>query len=167
MRARGGKGDIAAQSAAALIARFGLTEPPVKLEKICREAGLVIVARPFDYIAGVLVRDDILPVILVNARDRITRRRFTIAHELGHYFMGHKKSAFAEPAGKGRAEREAERFAAHLLMPEAWVRRLWAAYAENAPNRISLLAERFDVSRAAFTNRVRELGLEPRAREAR
>jgi Zn-dependent peptidase ImmA (M78 family) len=164
---RGGTDDVAARSAAAVIARLGLTEPPVSLEKICRGAGLTIVARPFDYIAGVLIRDDVFPVILVNARDRLTRRRFTIAHELGHFFMGHKKSAFAEPAAKGRAEREAERFAAHLLMPEAWVRRLWAAYADNAPNRPALLAERFDVSRAAFENRARELGLDPAERRAR
>jgi len=167
VRRRGGTDDVAARSAAAVITRLGLTEPPVSLEKICREAGLVIVARPFDYIAGVLIRDDDLPVILVNARDRLTRRRFTIAHELGHYFMGHKKSTFAEPASGGRAEREAERFAAYLLMPEDWVRRLWAAYAGNAANRISLLAERFDVSRAAFENRARELGLELSGRRPR
>ena len=43
------------------------------------------------------------------------RRNWTIAHELGHVLLGHTE-------GGGEQEREADRFAAALLMPESVVR---------------------------------------------
>ncbi len=152
--------DTAARAAAAVLARFGIKEPPVEVERICALTGITVCARPFDYVAGVLIKDDVLPVILVNARDGPARRRFTIAHELGHLFLDHRRSAYAEPGGAGRLEREAGRFAACLLMPAGWVRRLWRAYAGNPENRLSILAGLFDVSLAAIKRRARELGLD-------
>ena len=54
------------------------------------------------------------------------RARFTLAHEIGHMALGHDgshrrgaTSAIAKELGRkvGRAEREAERFAAAFLVP--------------------------------------------------
>jgi len=149
----------AERRAGEVIDRFGLTGPPVPLVNICRALGLTVRERPFDYVAGLFVNDDVFPVIIVNARQRRVRQRFTIAHELGHYFLGHGQKSFAEPGGEDGQERDAERFAACLLMPATWVRRYWEAYAANRENRLSILAELFDVSSAALKRRVKELGL--------
>lgn len=154
----------AERRAGEVIDRFGLIGPPVPLTDICRVLGLTVRMRPFEYVAGVFINDDVFPVIVVNSRERHVRQRFTIAHELGHYFLGHGQKSFAEPGGKGCQERDAERFAACLLMPRAWVLRYWEAYAANRENRLSILAELFDVSSAALKRRVKELGLRDSAR---
>jgi Zn-dependent peptidase ImmA (M78 family) len=149
----------AEQRAREVLARYGPAAPPVALAEICRCEGLAVCARPFDYVAGIFVNDGVFPVIVVNSRDRRTRQRFTLAHELGHYFLRHRRKSFAEPGGKSPLEREANRFAASLLMPAAWVRRSWKDYASNSENRLPLLAELFEVSQAAMEVRVKELGL--------
>lgn len=66
----------------------------------------------------------------VNAADILPRRRFTAAHELGHAVLHRDKmSGFIADAtisetddGTSEMEREANRFAAELLMPEEVIR---------------------------------------------
>jgi Zn-dependent peptidase ImmA (M78 family) len=56
-------------------------------------------------------------IVLIDERNGILRRRFTAAHELGHLVMHH------EPLpGDARQEREAQAFAAELLMPAEVIR---------------------------------------------
>jgi Zn-dependent peptidase ImmA (M78 family) len=159
MAQRDGGSAAVERQAEEVIVRFGLTGPPVALEDICLGLGVTVRVRPFDYVAGLFINDDVFPVIVVNSRERRVRQRFTIAHELGHYFLGHGRKSFAEPGGRNRRERDAERFAACLLMPAVWVRRYWRVYAANYENRLAILADLFEVSRAALTRRVEELGL--------
>ena len=154
------RADTVERKALEVLKRFGLANPPVALEDICRAEGLAVCARPFDYVAGLFVNDDVFPVIVVNSRQPSTRRRFTVAHELGHYYLRHKRSSFAEPGGASRQERDAERFAANLLMPAAWVRRCWKTYAANPENRVSILTDLFEVSKAALRVRLKELDLD-------
>jgi Zn-dependent peptidase ImmA (M78 family) len=129
------------------------------LGKICRALGIAVHVRPFEYVAGVFINDDVFPVIVVNSGERRVRQRFTIAHELGHYFLSHGSKSFAEPARGGRRERDAERFAACLLMPAAWVKRYWKAYAANDENRLAVVADLFEVSLTALKHRINELGI--------
>jgi Zn-dependent peptidase ImmA (M78 family) len=154
------RADTVERKALEVLKRFGLVDPPVGLEDICRAEGLAVCARPFDYVAGLFLNDDVFPVIVVNSRQPSARQRFTVAHELGHYYLRHERGSFAEPGGGSRQERDAERFAANLLMPAAWVRRYWATYGANPENRISILAAMFEVSRAALRVRLKELGLD-------
>jgi Zn-dependent peptidase ImmA (M78 family) len=107
--------------------------------------------------------------IWVDAREAAespARRRFTIAHEIGHWVCQVREGRGAEilcrpdPSLARRAdprEREANVFAAELLMPAGEVRRLAAegfAVAE--------LAGRFEVSGPAMAWRLFNLGLGPR-----
>lgn len=105
------------------------------------------------------------------------RKRFTIAHELGHYrlHVPGESSVFADrtadivelprngsastklPALKQR-EAEADRFARELLMPELLVTEQARATGFNLP----ALAERFDVSVPAMRLRLRFLGVLPK-----
>lgn len=98
------------------------------------------------------------------------RRRFTIAHEVGHWRM-HCASGISEvvydrpqdiaddhePPELHQRENEANAFARELLMPELLVREQAAATGCN----LSALSERFDVSVPAIKLRLRLLGLLP------
>lgn len=62
------------------------------------------------------------PRIEFNVNDSILRRRFTVAHELGHYALCHSDPPRDPPSNFGVAvpdanERAANQFAAELLMP--------------------------------------------------
>ena len=136
---------------------FGGDELPVPVESIAEDLlGLAVEARELE-VSGML-----LPAerrILVNAAEPEPRRRFTIAHELGHWVCqcleGTAQAIYcrAEEVGvdpNARAqEREANIFAANLVMPESAVR---DAEREN----------RFGVSDEAMAWRLHNLGLGPR-----
>lgn len=86
------------------------------------------------------------------------RDRFTIAHELGHYFLHSKQGASHIAAARlesDRPEWEANWFAAAFLMPEAKVREAWDRFDKNA----YLCAASFLVSTDAFEVRKKSLGL--------
>ena len=133
---------------------FGGDELPVPVESIAEDLlGLAVEARELE-VSGML-----LPAerrILVNAAEPESRRRFTIAHELGHWICqcleGTAKPVYcrAEEIGVDPEakvlERETNIFAANLVMPQAAVR---SAGGEN----------RFGVSDEALAWRLYNLGL--------
>ena len=104
-------------------------------------------------------------VMYIDTDDHPRRQRFTAAHELGHYFQRKSRDATADIAyidrrsdlaskGSDPSEVWANEFAASLLMPAAVVRRLaWRGLDEWD------MAKFFDVSPAAMTFRMRNLGL--------
>lgn len=108
--------------------------------------------------------------ILVNKNDAKVRQRFTIAHEIGHYFLhqdflkkeelhidimyrGNGKSGIEIEEEKAR-EREVDYFAGALLMNKTLLEKM---HKEN--NSIQELAEIFNVSVSAMTVRLDILGL--------
>jgi Zn-dependent peptidase ImmA (M78 family) len=89
------------------------------------------------------------------------RDRFTIAHELGHYFLHYLFPGRSGPAvfGRGltnRAETEANTFASSLLMPEKGFREAYELVGPNARE----LAMIFEVSPRAAEVRCDVLRLE-------
>lgn len=109
--------------------------------------------------------------IVVNARDSEPRKRFTIAHELGHYLLHRDligngtddNRAYRSVAGSQfynskltqAHETEANRFAAGLLMPADLVRSTFAKHG----GKIDAIASDFGVSRSAMVYRLKNLGL--------
>jgi predicted transcriptional regulator len=88
------------------------------------------------------------------------RDRFTIAHELGHYFLHYRYANVDGPmsyarGGRNRAETEANVFAATLLMPAEQFAKKWVEMGEDAWR----VAGHFGVSPAAA--RVRAEVLQP------
>jgi Zn-dependent peptidase ImmA (M78 family) len=111
--------------------------------------------------------------IVVNASEDVAadgqpirRRRFTIAHEVGHWVChcleGRAPSpepSYCRPvdltdAADRSLEREANVFAAELLMPEGTVRDLWSSIPD-----VDACAARFDVSPTAMRWRLISFGL--------
>lgn len=113
--------------------------------------------------------------IFVNSSKPRKRVNFTLAHELGHYFL-HKEQLMSNDFLDGddsldsgnmlyrqdfglsikntQLERQANKFAARLLMPEQYVRKAWAVF-RNA----QMCALVFDVSISAMSIRLEELGI--------
>jgi Zn-dependent peptidase ImmA (M78 family) len=147
---------------------------PVRVTPIATALG-VPVFKSFDWgstISGMLKRKQGTPsgyAIYVNASHSPNRRRFTIAHEIGHFIRhenllkdGIVEDALLRAEGLSNAiEAEANAFAADLLMP--W--NLVTAQQQRGVNTIEALADAFQVSRDAMS--IRLLGVSyQRAREA-
>jgi len=62
-------------------------------------------------------------VITLNKNHPASRRRFTLAHELGHIVLGHESTLASDENEATRLEAEADAFASELLMPDADARR--------------------------------------------
>jgi Zn-dependent peptidase ImmA (M78 family) len=115
-------------------------------------------------ISGSFEFDSYGPLIKVNAFDPPVRQRFTVAHEIAHWLLGHVQPgqlAHRDPtdlyAVLDSREIDANRFAAQLLMPEHVARHL----ASQVPpaQKVSILAQQFAVSEAAMGYRLQNLGL--------
>ncbi|HID01415.1 MAG TPA: ImmA/IrrE family metallo-endopeptidase [Piscirickettsiaceae bacterium] len=108
--------------------------------------------------------DDGSVEIIINAVRPETRQRFTLAHELGHYFLGHLKEipCFRDSTKSydvyhyDPKEVAANRAAAALLMPEKLVRHL---ILDKGVNRVSELARLLNVSEQAMRIRLKQLGI--------
>ena len=69
--------------------------------------------------------DDHLGVALVNGARHPARRRFTLAHEIGHHVFQDAYAIDAEAAAGSETERVINAFAIHLLLPRAALTRRW------------------------------------------
>ncbi|MCP1505324.1 Zn-dependent peptidase ImmA (M78 family) [Pseudomonas marginalis] len=115
-------------------------------------------------ISGSFEYDSYGPLIKVNAYDPPARQRFTVAHEIAHWILGHVQPgelAHRDPSDPyavvDTREVDANRFAAQLLMPAHVAQHL----VEQVPpaQKTSILAQQFSVSEAAMGYRLRNLGL--------
>jgi len=140
---------------------FACREPPVPVEAIAEDLlGLLVEEREIDC-SGCLL--PFRRLLVVNAGEPRARRRFTIAHELGHWvcqvMAGRSAPVFCRPLDLSQAadralEREANVFAAELLMPEPLVRGRFAGSVADC-------AAAFAVSGEAMHWRLFNLGLLP------
>lgn len=127
-------------------------------------------------LSGVLYEDEGKFKIVINSEHASVRQYFTLAHEIGHFFL-HKeyieqkgmliddntfggKTAMFRDGVYSQEDREKEVeanfFAAELIMPEDYVRKYWPAFGEE---RIVDFAKIFNVSLLAITIRLETLNL--------
>ncbi len=136
-----------------------LAGPPLP-ENIVLYLGPDTVIEYFDWksLVGAVTCVDGRWVFELNRNDAPGRRRFTLMHEFKQALDGLRTvrdyRSWRQGMPKPLEEYLADRFAAVLLMPEAWLRQV----AKREP-RLNRLAWRFGVSWEAMENRVRELGL--------
>ena len=138
------------------------------IEDVCRKLDIeTIEERPLTSLEAMLLMDANKAygaIVLAEGRKR-ERQRFSIAHELGHFLIpthkGHTEDGFScsladlrvgdtrEHDRRQRIEAEANRFAAHLLMPPTRIR---SASTSRQPDmrEIVRLAGEFGVSREAM-----------------
>lgn len=159
-----------------------IVEPAVSPEKIAKRYDIIVRTQAIDGdISGFIARqpNSTGAVIGLNANHHLTRRRFTFAHELGHYFL-HGEQGQGEvhvdtnarffvklrdtssARGADVEEIEANFFAAELLMPETFVNtevvKLGGLDLGDEEGKIANLARRFGVSQQAMSIRLSTLG---------
>jgi len=109
-----------------VLKKYAVMQPGTPLEEIAKAEGLEILYRRWpNSVGGLLLRKK--RIIGVNSNHHPHRRRFSIAHELGHYFLNHRLDDYEKnitldnpPAGDDFSRiqnREADEFASELLVP--------------------------------------------------
>lgn len=110
-------------------------------------------------------------LIVVNSNHSNARKRFTIAHELGHFILNDKPSkcyAHRESADVyNQDERDANSFASALLMPEddikKFIKSLGVDDSDDLPEfeflLINKISKRYNVSESAAEVRLKKLNL--------
>lgn len=151
---------------------------PVDVKKIAKSLNLIVTfANLGDNVSGLLISDGINAQVVVHEGDGAKRQRFTIAHEIGHYFLqhqfeegehvhvdrGHYISQRGPKSSDGTdlKEIEANQFAASLLMPTKLIREKLREFGDGPllDYHVTSLAETFEVSEQAMTIRLTTLGL--------
>lgn len=171
---------VAATRARNLLSKCGINFENINVKKekdcsidvkaIAAKLDIKVIEHPFsENISGVFFRTDDELFLGVNKAHSPHRQRFTIAHEIGHYLLhaGEKihydvvkepqksdQTFYRADSISGECEREANQFAAELLMPKVLV----VKCIENGMLVISDLAERFNVSVDAMRYRLINLG---------
>lgn len=139
------------------------SSPPIPVLEIAQDKGVQVVFASFGrYSQSVAGFCDFEGArLLVNSDDIPTRQNFTLAHELGHWIMHRdiflknpdKYSVLPRANSYGLnapLEREANTFAAHLLVPSRLLNRV-----RTPTTSVTALADIFRVSRTMMEIRIR------------
>jgi len=138
----------------------------VKTEKLLdlfARNGIKVIFRPLRYSSGGLLQHGGNWYCLVSSTDSFVRQRWTLAHELGHYLL-HARSGVCSLFDEPTQEREANKYAAELLIPVDQVIACWEAlniYPYNKEEKIKILAKEFEVSAQAMEIRIKEVNNVP------
>lgn len=139
-----------------LIERTGLV-PPIDVEALTsRYADVISCSFPItvDGVTVGLKQPGRRPRVYINEQLPLTRRRFTLAHELGHILMPNHVGSIVDELDNRESheeprywemEAEANRFAAELLMPSAWAKTI-IGDTEAIAQCITILAQTAQVS---------------------
>jgi Zn-dependent peptidase ImmA (M78 family)/transcriptional regulator with XRE-family HTH domain len=148
-----------------LLAKAGVSKPPVDVEQLAVRYGALLVRQRFDdALSGLVIKLDDRALIAVNELHSAGRQRFTIGHELGHLLLGHHERFHIDlgpsaehgnpPGHDWRSERAANDFAAELLMPTTLVHEAFGN-----TQAVWDLAKLFQVSEIAMGYRLANLHL--------
>ena len=158
------RAEIAAKSVWRSVYAEGWALGPVDLTKVARRLGVTLIRWEPDEpkLNGALIRSE--GAVFINALLPETRARFTAAHELGHYVLGHSGDYYCYEGLRTPQERKASAFAAALLMPAPVVKALWLRLGATPPAaKVAAASRALGVSRQAFGYRLVTLGLVRRA----
>lgn len=149
-----------------LLSKLGVTSAHVNVHDIARSLGIEILEQPEldGELSGALVIKNRKGVVGLNASEHNLRKRFTLAHELGHFCLHYEEKdtfldeviAFNRSPETNQQEIEANQFAANLLMPEAFITsEVKTRFSSKISERnVSELANVFKVSEIAMTYRL-------------
>ena len=141
---------------------------PVPVEEIASKLNIKISRAPSKDFSGLLIRKNGSALIGVNSNEAPVRQRFTIAHELGHFFMHPRKDAFVDYRDNKKeimrtpVERHANMFAAALLMPRSLLEKDFKNIAKNGftEDELEKLADKYQTSEDAMRFRLMNLNLQ-------
>ena len=115
---------------------------------------------PNEDISGFIIKsEDNLVSACVNVKNKPREKRFTLAHEIGHYFMHNDKltaglvDTLKSDNTVNKVENEANEFAYNLLMPEDKFLKLW----KDKTKDVSDMCDAFGVSEMTLITRAGDL----------
>ena len=129
------------------------------LEAIAAKCGVAaIIEEPLSFEGGIFHLSDDRIVVKLNSCSNHRRRKFTLAHEIGHLLLSslNKKSDALKCKESAGLERACDAIAAELLMPAGQVRMMVAELKFSSPQNLRILASRFGVSLLVAARRVHE-----------
>jgi Zn-dependent peptidase ImmA (M78 family) len=158
-----------------------ISYPPIDVNKIAIAQRINIHEEQLGDISGLVFREGNQVIIGVNSSHPITRKRFTIAHELGHFFLHAENPLFVDKVfavklrdhvsseAISKEEIEANAFAAELLMPSKFLNEDFVKAKSGVLDYesgdisevIKKLADKYIVSTHAMTVRLINLGVIP------
>jgi len=171
-----------------LIDQFAIKSLPIDVIDIAKKLGISVKSQKLkSNVSGLLVIENNKPTIGFNSNHPNVRQRFTIAHEIGHYILHreamklfiektfpyshtekysvavYRKDKNDPNTNNPVLEKEANAFAAALLIPEDFVKEELTKFDFDLSDveNIALikLSEKFDVSLQAMSFRLANLGL--------
>lgn len=161
------------KSAMEILQQHGLFSLPIDPVTLANKEGIKVHNAAFsdDGVSGMVARRGKNISMLVNQSDPPYRKRFSIAHELGHHFLHLTEDGeivtkkidlfrvYLKPEDKDDEEKrrdvEANQFAAALLMPETFVKDFYEKKSLN----LKQMAKIFNVSEEAMGIRLEVLRL--------
>ena len=119
----------AATPAERMLTELGISEPKeIDLDAIAWTKGAVVNYRPMDSCEATIVGSRRRAVISINSRSSPKRRRFSLAHEIGHWHHHRGRLLFCGKSdvcnfanGPLDPERQADSFASDLILPNFMV----------------------------------------------
>lgn len=160
-----------------LINKYFFESPlELDLENLLYAEGLFLMEERLDNCEGKIIFDNQNGIITINTENKdVKQRRFTIAHEMGHFFNerntssinGHisYRCSYNELYGVNRRykrEGEANQFAAELLMYDKWFKEFFNGKTLSL-SVLQSAVEYFNVSLSAISFRYAEIGNYPAA----
>lgn len=162
------------QEAMEALRRHNLVSVPVDVVSLANKEGIKVHNAKFNSegLSGLIAKRGDISTILVDHDESPYRKRFTIAHELGHHFLHlqHEDGEFidrkldllrqtfdeseVEPIADRRPEIQANQFAAALLMPADLLKQEWETSQD-----VEEIARKFNVSQEALAIRLDVLGV--------
>lgn len=118
-----------------------------------------IIEEPMPFDGGLYELPDGERIIKLNAESLPARKRFTLAHEIGHLLLG--RPGLRSPCGHDQAlETTCNQIASELLMPREEAVPFVKSLGKPSPEKLRAIASRFEVSLEAAARRVHgDLGL--------
>lgn len=159
-----------------VLRNFYQGQAPIRVTPIAEKLGISVRKEPMEAsVSGMLfVRKD-EPTIVINSSHHIHRRRFTLAHEIGHFILHQQYIQQDEPyfvdtsftffrnrdssTGIIKQEIEANNFASELLMPEEEILKYFKYKKIDFFDGFSIkgLAKAFNVSEQAMAIKIGQL----------
>lgn len=160
----------AESEARAVLRKANISRYPIDLDRVCARESISCISKALDdELSGMALVRNGQRFVIVNARHHENRRRFTLAHEVGHHILHADylaKHVHVDTAVLRRDELSAEgvdlkeiaanAFAAELLMPRSHMLRFSALDIADE-DEVADAAKAFGVSPAAFAYRLSNL----------
>ncbi len=148
--------------------------PPTDVKAVAQRLGFDIIDYDFPNLTSAVTYIEAaegVRAIGVNRRHAVVRQRFSAAHEIGHFLCGHEafddahvhvEESQHQWNSQSAQEREADEFAAELLMPLEWLKRDISKLGLD----VTALARRYQVSEQAMWIQLFNHGLAERGGHA-